>query len=500
MNNGSFMEFYMKRQFAIIELVFIFLFPINHSLIAQSLNLSESIDYAIKHSPKIKEYEEKLSQKKYADRAAFGNFLPQINLTGSYNHLNDPLKINLNPIRDAMIQLQSSNQVEFANIYNLLQHNSPLTDVQRSGLFQQYYNSLNGLLPPFEQTFKKQDYKTATLIGVQPLFVGGKLISYKNYTSDEKKSSEVELQQIRNEVINETFQSYISIVLLNEIIKTRQEVLNDMERHRNQAKKLYNEGLISNNNLLRAEVAVADAQVNLQSDQNKLSILILNFNNIIGNQDTQQFTVSDSLRFIKTQFQLDSLLSESLTNQPIFKILDLKRDAAHQNYRIERSNFLPTISAFGKYELIPDDLSELEPRWVVGIQASINLFNGFKDYSKVQSASHLEDELKYLQIDTHNKIKLLVNKNYRDVLNASDKYEKLQTNLSLAKENVRVNEKRFESGLGTSLEVIDAELSLQKNLLDINAALFDYYQSLSNLFLSTGTPEKIINIWNQKEL
>jgi outer membrane protein TolC len=491
----------MKRQHINTFLLTIFLLIfINKGIHSQSISLSNAVDYALSHNPIIKEYEEKLTQKKYSDREAYGNFLPQINLVGSYNHLNDPLTINLNPIRDAIIQLQSNNQVELSNIYNILQGNAPLNDLERSGLYQQYSSQLNSLIPSFSSTFKDQDYRTATIIGIQPLFVGGKLISYKNYTSDEEKSSELELKQTRNEVIIETFQSYISIVLLDDVIKTRQEVLNGMEKHKAEAEKLYNEGLISNNNFLRAEVAVADAEVNLQNDQNKLSILVLNFNNTIGNKDIQQFTVIDSLEYIKIQIQADSLLSNALANQPILKILELKRDAASQNYKIERSNFLPTISAFGKYELIPDDLSELEPRWAVGIQASINIFNGFKDYNKLESASHLEDELKYLQEDTKSKINLLVNKNYKDVMNSSERYEKLQTNLSLARENVRVNEKRFESGLGTSLEVIDAELSLQKNLLDIKSALFEYYKSLSELYLSTGNPEEVIKIWNKKEL
>ena len=115
--------------------------------------------------------------------------------------------------------------------------------------------------------------------------------------------------------------------------------------------------------------------------------------------------------------------------------------------------------------MIPGDLSALEPKWAVGIQASINIFNGLKDYSKLQNAEHLEEELKYLQADTQQKINLLVNKNFRDVENASEKYDKIKTNIELAKENLRLNEKRFETGLGTSLEVIDAQLSLEKNLI-----------------------------------
>lgn len=491
----------MLKRSSIFIIYIILLGIVNIPLtMSQTLSLNDAVEYALKHNPKIMQYNEKLEQKKYSDQQSWGNFLPQINLVASYNHLNDPLTIDLNPIRDAMIQIQSSNQVEFANIYNLLQGNAPLSELQRAGLYSQYSNSLNGLLPSFEKILKKQDYRTASIIGIQPLFVGGKLISAKKYTADEKHSAEIELKQVKDEVIKETIQSYLAVVLLNDVIKTRQDVLDGMNRHKGQAEKLFKEGIIANYHLLRAEVAVADAEVSLMEDKNKLSVALLSFKNIIGKDQNDDVEISDSLLYSETKDNLDTLITEAMNDQPIIQILELKKDAASQNYKIERSNFLPVVSAFGKYELIPDDLSALEPRWAVGIQASINLFNGFKDYNKLQTAAHLEEEVKFMQADIERKINLLVNKNYRDVINAQEKYIKLKTNISLAKENLRLNEKRFETGLGTSLEVIDAQLSLEKNLIDSKNALYEYYKSLSELYQSTGKPEKVLTIWNKKEL
>ena len=467
---------------------------------SQSLSLDDAVEYALKHSPKIQQYNEKLEQKKYSDLEAFGNFLPQINLVASYNHLNDPLSIDLNLIREAMIEMQASNQVEFSNINNLMQNGAALSESQRSALYSQYSGLLESLLPSFEKILKKQDYRTTTIIGIQPLFVGGKLISAKNYTSDEKEAAKVELKQISDQIIKETVQGYLSVVLLNDVIKTRKDVLEGMDHHKAQAEKLLNEGIIANYNLLRAKVAVANAEVNLLEDQNKLSIALLAFKNTIGKDLNDEINISDSFMYYPINDQVDSLVDESMQNQPVLKMLEIKRDEASQKYKIERSNFLPTISAFGKYELIPGDLSALEPKWAVGIQASINIFNGLKDYSKLQNAEHLEEELKYLQADTQQKINLLVNKNFRDVENASEKYDKIKTNIELAKENLRLNEKRFETGLGTSLEVIDAQLSLEKNLIDSKNALYEYYKSLSELYQSIGSPEKVLTIWNRKEL
>jgi outer membrane protein TolC len=84
------------------------------------------------------------------------------------------------------------------------------------------------------------------------------------------------------------------------------------------------------------------------------------------------------------------------------------------------------------------------------------------------------------------------------VVNAKDKYIKNQNNVSLAAENLRLNEKRFESSLGTSLEVIDANVSYEKTLIDSKKYLYEYYCALADLYNTIGNPEKVIQIIENK--
>jgi outer membrane protein TolC len=190
---------------------------------------------------------------------------------------------------------------------------------------------------------------------------------------------------------------------------------------------------------------------------------------------------------------------EALRSQPILRMIAEKKDAASQKQVVERSEFLPTVAAFGKYEMYPQYLSIMEPRWVVGVQVSLNLFNGFKNYNRLESAVHLENEVEYMQMDLQKKVDLWVEKANEDVINAAEKYRKLESNKKLGEENLRVNTKRFETGLSTSLEVIDAQLSLEKILIDRESSLYDYYKSVADLYQAAGVPQKVLTIWNAKE-
>lgn len=479
-----------------ILLLIIFIFTFNY---AQQISIEDAVNYALMHNHKIKQYKARLEQKKYQNLEALGNFLPKLDLVGSYTHLNDPITIDLNPIRQAMIQMQSSNQVEFANIYTILQGNNPLNDQQKANLYQQYYSNLDQLLPAFQETLKKQDFKSATIVGLQPLFTGGKILAAKNFASIEEESAQVELKQIRDEVIKETTQKYLSVVLIKDVIKVREDVLQLVTMHKNKADKFLKQGLIANHNLLRAEVAQAEAEKNLAEDKNKLKLAYLSLKSAIGLDLNENIEVSDSLSLYDFSISLDSIVAEAEYNNLVVQLLELKKSAVNEKYNLERSSFLPTLAAFGKYELYPEYLSALDPKWAVGISINLNLFNGLKDYSRLQSASYLIDELDYLKADVKRKINLLVNKNFVDVQNAKEKFIKNQKTLELAKENLRLNDKRFETGLGTSLEVVDASLSYEKAMVDSKNYLFDYYCALSELYFNSGNAEKIISILSNKE-
>lgn len=97
----------------------------------EKIDLEFAVASALKGHPRIKQMETAVQKSERGKEDAFGNFLPEINLGYSFTHLNGPISIDLSPIRDAMITLQSKNQAEFANIYRLMGGGAPLTDAQK---------------------------------------------------------------------------------------------------------------------------------------------------------------------------------------------------------------------------------------------------------------------------------------------------------------------------------------------------------------------------------
>lgn len=362
-------------------------------------------------------------------------------------------------------------------------------------MYSNYSNTLGRQIPLFVDVLKKQDYWTTTLTATQPLFLGGKIISANNIAEIDKEIAEVELEKTKNEITSEVITNYLNVVFLQNVITVRQNVYEGMVQHRNDAKRIFEEGMIAKNQFLRSEVALADAERNLSDDKNRLSLAMIALKNSMGNKDKAEIEINDELVYKSISDSLNNFKNEAYSSQPILKIIGLKKEQISDKYKIERSEFLPKIFLFGRYEIMDKYLSILEPKWIVGIQGSINLFNGFKDNNKMQETKHQGKEIDYLESDTKSKIDLLLEKNYRDMLNSKYRFEKLEANINLAEENLRLTSGRFQTGMSTSLDVIDAQLVLEKNQIERKFSLFEYYKSINEIYLTKGNPKEFLNVW-----
>ncbi len=481
----------MKKVFLPLLLI---LFIFNPVTKGQTYKYEDVINFALTNNPKLKKYEVKkrIAELKY--KSAWGNFFPAVNLEGGLTRLNSPLELDLEPFRKLIIQLQANNQVEIRNIYNMLAGNPSFSPSEKAVLYNQYSSLLSDAVPGFAMTFKDQNFKAAKLTAVQPLFLGGKLLAYKDYRKAEENISDFEYEKIKNEIIAETTLYFLNTALLQEIIKVRKEVVAGIERHKREAEKLYQSGVISRNNVLKAEVALEEAKQKLLEDENRLNLALLALSNAMGMEEFKPFNVEHSFIFVKINANIDELTESANYSQPVLKILEEKAKSAEANYKIQRSDFLPSIAAFGTKELYPEYLSVLEPEWAIGVQFKWNIFNGFKDYLELEEAKLIEKEVEFTSLDIKKKINLWINKAYTEMRNYEAEYNKMESDIQLAKENLRINSKRFNTGMGTSLEVIDAQLSLESSKIKRIVTLHNYYKAVVDLYTAAGETSKVLEI------
>ena len=456
-------------------------------IFSQSLSLREAVNITLKQNETIKRYKAKVEEKDSERDAAFGNYLPKVTLLGGYTYMGDNIEINMSHVKNSMDDIVAKYGVQIGNA--ILPVPLPPKD-----LYNAIYKNAQKL-PAYNLIIDKQHFPTANLSVIQPLFTGGKITAGSNFAEAEYQEASIEVTKITNETIQEIVNIYLGVVLLEQVVETRKDVVNGIEKHKVMAEKLVLEGVISKYNVLRAKVALADAESELEDDKNNLSLAQLALASTMGFQYDTTFVLTDKLLFENNNIELASSVDSAYSNQPILKLIEQKKMMVDQKQNVATSNMWPTIFAFGEVGFFREEMPGIiQPPWIVGVQMKYEIFSGMKDYHEIQSAKHLESQLTIANRDAKNKIKLWINKSFREINNAKVKYEKLASTIALAEESRRLANRRFEEGYGTSLEVVDANLVLEGVKVKRLATLYNYYKSINEFYVAIGEPDKILEI------
>ncbi len=451
-----------------------------------SLSIEQAIDSAMANNQKLKQYREAVYEKEYLKKASTGNYFPQLSVNAGYTWFSQNSEINMSQVKgsiDDMAGRYGAFIVEELGLSEEAQHE----------VYSKITNGL-GKLPAYNIEIDQQHFPNLNIYAVQPIFTGGKIIAGRRASEAEYQLSQIDYEEISNEVLKEVITRYLQVALLKEVVKTRQEVVFGITQHEKDASRAVEAGMIPPYEVLRAQVAVANAERERDDDNNKLELATLALTTAIGMDKQFRIELTDTLVYRLAYLSLDSLTANARANQPIYKMIDQKQVLIKQKIALDRSNFMPQIAAFGQYGVFRDQYPVIMPPFILGVQLNMKIFGGFKEINTLKASKHMQNQLTYAREYADEEINLWVNKAYTDVVNYQERYQKLEPTVKLAKRNLEISQKRFKEGVGKSIDVIDAEMLYSGAKTERLYSLFQYYEALSELYLATGRPEKVLDI------
>lgn len=256
--------------------------------------------------------------------------------------------------------------------------------------------------------------------------------------------------------------------------------LNDQKVHLNDAKNQFNVGNASRADVLRAETAVAAAEVQVERAKNLQALTEMQVRVAIHAQDSETLVPGESVDGPAPAFQgnLQQLTQEALTARLEVKSIDANAASAREQAKAARGGSWPQLAAFGdaivanpNQRRFPQQ-DEWFPTWQVGAQLTWTpndtLANGAVGRDVEARASALE----YQREAVRDGIRLEVTQAYQAIREADASFEATKRELAAAQEAYRVARELFNNGRGTSTVVTDAETELTRARLDaLNAAV-----------------------------
>ena len=468
-------------------------------LIAQAnaqLTLKDAINRSLAVNKGVEAAKKSVISKDKSLQSSYGRYLPNLNFDITYNYIDRDISISLDPIRSAMISLQASNQVGMSNMEQILKTGTPLTPEQQQAVKKGAIDKLNATLPPFEKTLKERAFPKASFILNQPIFTGGKIIAGVEAARAQKELEEKKLDAEKSDVFYQVITAYINVLIAEENLKVRQDALRTIQKHADRAEGMLKQGLIAPHDKLRADVALSEAKRNLFEAEEKLKISKIALSSLLDNSEIGE--LAEKIQYKSIDKEIDYFIQLAKIGNPTLQKIRYGSKALEAKSKVVHADYFPTVYGFGMYDVFDHYRSAIDPKWAVGIGASFTIFNGMRRTNDYQAAVAEYESLEAMAQEVERKIELGVRNFYMELKLAESSYNMLETAAEQARENLRLNEKRYETGLGTSIEVLDAELSLESIQLKRNNALKDYYFNLAQLCKLSNNNDYFLKIWYEK--
>jgi TolC family type I secretion outer membrane protein len=378
----------------------------------ETLNLERCIEIALKMQPTIAAAVNTVNLNESRVGQAKSNYYPQINWTSSYERIN------------------SASGSSSGSISGSLGRTNEAFDRYSTGL------TLSQTLYDFG--------KTPTQVKIQ------------NLTLDSSRS---DLRNTTEQIILAVKQAYYGVVQAKHNVLVAEDTVKQTQQQLEQAKGFYEVGTKPKFDVTQADVNLSTAKLNLIRNENAFKIAIVTLNNVMGIPDAPEFTLDETMTFVKYEITSENALSKAYQNRPDLQSIVLKRRAAERSIDLAKTGYYPVLNGNAGYTWSGEEFP-LDHGWNAGATLSFPLFSGFLTKYQVEEAKANLNVLKANEESLKQTIFLEVQEAYLTLRAAEEAIPTAKLRVEQAKENLEIANGRYAAGVGNPLEVTDAEVGL----------------------------------------
>jgi outer membrane protein TolC len=404
--------------------------------------LDESIKAALENNWSVKAKEEKVLESEYAERSAKAGFYPEFSTSYNYTRVNEVTKV----------KMAGRGTLEFGD-KNSFQWRGTVT---------------------------------------QPLFTGFALTSAHELAKLGIDQSKVAVELAKLDLALQVKEAYFNILGADKAVEVAKSAVESLESHLTVAKNFYDVGMIPINDMLKAEVELANAQHSYIKAQNGAKLARLSFNVLLSTSADESFDVEDILIYTPETPDFNGCLEKALKARPEIKAIDLTGSQIDQQINLAKSKYYPEAALTYNYIKAGDTpaVSGSDFQKANSWQATLGLSWTFWDWAKTKSSVR-QTESQKLQLEKTRKtledgITLELKSAILNLKEAEQKIPTAKKAVNQAEENLRVSEERYKAQVTTSTEVLDAQTLLSQARMNYYSALYDHNLAKAGLLRAVG--------------
>ncbi|MGK6341563.1 TolC family protein [Chryseobacterium sp. DT-3] len=383
------------------------------------------------------------------------------------------------------IAKQNTNVAKLQKLPNITASTSQFYLGDAVAIDKDFSSSTNIPMPHYGSSYAVQ--------ATQLIFKGGLVNKSIEMAGLREQLSELDLEKNKLDVKFLVVSNYLDVYkMFNQETVFQNNKKLAQERLKN-IQKFYQQGMVTRNEVIRAELAIKNLDQGILTLANNKKILNYNLNIALGLPSETEIVPVESLTDKESGIGMDYYMELAHDSNPQLKSAKKNIDVADKNIEIIKTDQMPTLSGFGGYTLQRPVttrnpvLDMYSGGWQAGVSLSYNIDNLYKTKEKVKLGELQKTQAGDAVTLVQQNVDMAVNAAYVKYQESIQQADILNDAKRLAEENYKITEAKYLNQLAVQAEMIDAQnQKLQSELDYANAeinVLYQYY----NLLKAAGT-------------
>jgi outer membrane protein len=338
----------------------------------------------------------------------------------------------------------------------------------------------------------------------QVLYAGGGVVASVRAARLTREAAVLELQGIINEQLLAVRTQFYTVLLGREKIKVQEENVHLLEQQLKDAQSRLSAGTVSNFELLRAQVALANGQPPLIQARNDYRIAIEQLRQVLGLVTSYGPNVTKVPEFAgslevgpQANYQLADALAAAHANRPELQRLSRLESAGEQNVKANRAGYIPEVDLVGSYNwtrgLTSAGWNGRRDGWIGGLQAQWNIFDGRATAGRVIQARSQLEQTRLSLAEATLAVEVEVRRAYSSLIEAWELVEASNKVVEQAQEALRLANVRYSAGTATQLDVLTSQVALTQARLNQWQAYYGYNVALAGMRQAVGQADEYVS-------
>jgi outer membrane protein TolC len=318
--------------------------------------------------------------------------------------------------------------------------------------------SFTGLPVRPPELFAGDDYVAGAASVSVPLYTGGRISSSIAAAQAQERGAGAQYAAAQADLKLAVADAYVSVLRARKALDVARSNVASLESVVRDAGSLFERELVPKNDLLAAEVALADAQQNRLRAANALEVATAGYNRRLGAAMDRPVELSEPLDVvIELPEGLPALTEQAVARRTELAALDAQADAYGQLARTERSRVLPQVALSGGYQYLENQFLDDETIGMAGVGVHWSLFDGGQSRKRAAALERTQRATQQQRADAASVIELQVRQAWLDEQEARQRIAVTGRAAEQADENLRIAQERYAAGLGTQTQLLEAE-------------------------------------------